>query len=174
MNVKTIIDLFDKWKQTRRLRSTKQIINDSLTDPNLRVSAEKILLVLKDNLNKPFDPKLALGVRVKSTLSDFSKLASLLKLINNDLSKGQILSASRSGEQLEDYSLDELFIDSKGYYIDWLQVTSFCEEALKMCEFTEGYENHDHGMEEHNLRMLSKVFVTVRSISSGLLEVLLA
>lgn len=173
MRLKNIFHYLERWKQTRRLETTKKLLSQYLQDKNIQSSTESILLMLRDNIDRPFDNKLALSIRVKSTLPDFSQLNRLLILINHDLSNDHVLSASRSGGQIEEYSLDRLFIDNEGRYINWLQVTSFCEEALKMCKLTEGYEQYTHGTEEHNLRMLSKVFVTVRSISSGLLEVLL-
>lgn len=174
MSLTKIFKRFDRWNQTRRLKATKEKISNNLSDENLRKSTENILLILKDNLDKYFDPKLAFNIRVKTISSDIKQLTKLMIFINHDLVNNQILSAAKCDGQFEEYSLDELFVDNDSLYIEWLQVKSFCEEALKMCEYTEGYEEYDHGMEEHNLRMLSKVFITVRSVGSGLLDVLLA
>lgn len=172
--------LIDTWKHFltwwKRDKSDfiSELINQpiSITEGNLRSNCENILIALEPILNNPYDPKLGSGILVSSIQEDFIQLTNQLKGINKDLTLDKYLTAIRCMGDLKELSLDSLFISQNKQYIQWKQVINFHEEALKLCTLTKHFEQSTHGKEEHNLRILATVFLSIRSVSGGLLQVL--
>jgi hypothetical protein len=68
---------------------------------------------------------------------------------------------------------DKLFIGVDGCYItDFTQaVTKFKVAASRLCDLMEASDDATHGIHEHNLRMLSRLFVQLRDVTTSMLEV---
>lgn len=68
---------------------------------------------------------------------------------------------------------DKLFIGVDGCYItDFTQaVAKFKTAASRLCDLMEASDDATHGIHEHNLRMLSRLFVQMRDLTTSMLEV---
>lgn len=67
---------------------------------------------------------------------------------------------------------DRLFIASGGYYLDVpTTVNKFKVAGLRLCELMKESDTATHGIHEHNFRMLSRLFVQLRELSTTLVEV---
>jgi hypothetical protein len=70
-------------------------------------------------------------------------------------------------------AFDKLFISNGGYYItDFAQaVAKYKVAASRLCELTEASDEATHGIHEHNFRVLSRLFVQMRELTTSMLEV---
>lgn len=67
---------------------------------------------------------------------------------------------------------DRLFVSNDGFYLDVAKaVTKFRTAGLRLCELMEGSDTATHGIYEHNFRMLTRLFVQLKEVSTCLLEV---
>lgn len=67
---------------------------------------------------------------------------------------------------------DRLFVSNDGFYLDVANtVTKFQTAALRLCELMEASDTASHGIYEHNFRMLTRLFIQLREVSTSLLEV---
>ena len=69
-------------------------------------------------------------------------------------------------------SFDRLFISNEGYYLDVVpQVTKFKVAAARFCELMEPSDTATHGIHEHNARVLLRLFIQLRELSTSMVEV---
>lgn len=69
-------------------------------------------------------------------------------------------------------AFDRLFVSNDGYYMEVApMVAKFKVAAVRLCELMEGSDNATHGIHEHNFRVLTRLFVQLREISTSMLEV---
>lgn len=169
-----LIQRLQQWWSSRQGSESEDLLNKptSFTDGDLRADCEKILLMLEPLLENEYDPKKAFDVTIKVTKTDFYQLTYQLRGINNDLSRERSLSANDCGGEVVEIGFDSLFISNTNHYIPWSQVHSFFQEAMKVCTLTKGHEESTYGPKEHNLRMLSPVFLNIKNVSTSLISIL--
>lgn len=69
-------------------------------------------------------------------------------------------------------AFDRLFVSNDGYYMEVAPlVAKFKVAAVRFCELMEGSDNATHGIHEHNFRVLSRLFVQLRELSTSMVEV---
>lgn len=67
---------------------------------------------------------------------------------------------------------DRLFVSNDGFYLDVASaVARFQKAGVKLCELMEQSDSATHGIYEHNFRMLTRLFVQLREVSTCLVEV---
>ena len=137
-----------------------------------RELCENLLHKLQPFLGKPYNPRQANEVIVQSNKRDLNQLIQQLKEINKVLAKEHVLQANHCDGFVEAFSLDQLFVSPTNHYIDSEQIITYYDEAIKLCELTQGYEDYSYGVNEHNYRMLMAIFATIKSVSLGLLIIL--
>lgn len=126
----------------------------------------------KELSDKNYSPLAASGIFINAVVSNIAKFVPLLKQMNNIIARGEALDATKFNWVLVNMTLDQFFVSDDGFYIESANIYDFVEEALRLCELMEGAESAEFGVQEHNLRILTKTFVSLKSILSGLLEVL--
>lgn len=67
---------------------------------------------------------------------------------------------------------DRLFVSNDGFYMDpATAVERFRKAAVGLCELMEASDTATHGIYEHNFRMLTRLFVQLKEVSTCLVEV---
>jgi hypothetical protein len=112
------------------------------------------------------------GVFISTCVFNIARFVTVLKQITMTIKKNEALDSDRYALVMVDKTLDQFFISDDGYYIESTYIYEFVEEALKLCELMEGAESAEYGVQEHNLRILTKTFASLKSILTGLLQVL--
>jgi hypothetical protein len=73
---------------------------------------------------------------------------------------------------LQRVSVDRFLTSADGYYLNPRHaVERFQTVALQLCEAMEASDEVTYGVPEHNLRMLTRVFVNLQSLVAALIEV---
>ena len=69
-------------------------------------------------------------------------------------------------------SVDRFLLSSTGYYIDnEREIAQLKNNVLELCALMIVSDTATHGLDEHNLRMLTKLFIDIKEIGTKLLEV---
>ena len=126
----------------------------------------------KELSDKNYSPLAANGIFIEAIVPNIARFIPLLRQMNLTIKRGEPLDATKYNQGIVSITLDQFFISEDGYYIETSEIYAFIEESLRLCELMEGAESAEFGVQEHNLRILTKTFVSLKSILAGLLEVL--
>lgn len=145
-----------------------------LTGQSNRELCLELIAGFKELNDRNYNPLAASGVFVSSCVSNIAKFVTVLRQANMTIKKSEALDGDKYALAMVEMTLDQFFISDDGYYIESTYIYEFVEEALKLCELMEGAESAEFGVQEHNLRILTKTFASLKSILTGLLQVLAA
>lgn len=137
-----------------------------------RKACEEILTLLEPDKYIGYQPYYAKQVKLSEDIANLEAFTkrlldtSALVLKETPIPTGWM----RPDEVLVQF--DRLFIANGGYYLDVAQsVHKFKVAGLRLCELMRESDTATHGIHEHNFRMLSRLFVQLRELSSTLVEV---
>jgi hypothetical protein len=70
-------------------------------------------------------------------------------------------------------SLDRFLVSEDGYYFSNLsyELVRFKQNVLTLCQLMEKSDTETYGLYEHNLRMLTKLFINLRNIAMVMINV---
>lgn len=124
---------------------------------------------------KQYQPNIATTIAVTVIYKDIVTYTKKLKELNYTISqlKG-VIRGEQCKFQPNTQNLDLFFQTEDKYYISREKITEFISAAKELCDRTKGGDTATVGEEEHNYRMLTHVFVSLKSVSSGLIVVLTA
>lgn len=75
-------------------------------------------------------------------------------------------------ELITQQSVDQFLSSSDGYYVDVPKaITQFRQAGLQLCEALKESDTATYGIYEHNLRILTKLFVNLRHIAKDLINI---
>lgn len=117
-----------------------------------------------------YDPKKALYVAIEAPNDDILTFTESLEKFNDILANQMMLSPSLCYVSTKRKSLDDYFVSKNNHYIPTDVITRFIRAATLLCEQTETSEEATFGDLEHNYRMLTSVYTSIKSICSALLE----
>ena len=134
-------------------------------------------MLLNSELKSYSQPQVDAGmaglVRIETIRPNIVAFTELLRELNATLRKeGGTLNAQRCNFTEATVSVGSFF-QKDGFYIPYSKVLDFQREAEVFYTLTEACQNADVGVPEHNYRMLTRVFVSLKSVNIGLLETLI-
>ena len=165
-----------KWFKNAPLRwrlykLKKKIERVSVVSPN-RELCHATLALLDASLFRHYSPKLGLGINLTVQHPSIELLISKIKDSTRMVKEEKIIPADWTAGQELTVSLDRFLASKDGYYADHLiSIRSFQQAGLELCEFMAVCDDIKVGLPEHNLRMLTKLFIDMRVIAASLLEV---
>lgn len=134
-------------------------------------------MLLNSELKSYSDPQINASmaglVRIETIRPNIVAFTDLLKELNATLRKeGTILTAQRCNFTEATVSVGAFF-QKDGFYIPYSKVLDFQKEAEVFYALTQACQDATVGPHEHNYRMLTRVFVSLKSVNIGLLETLI-
>lgn len=164
---------FTKLKARRRI---KRLLKEQLTVPANKPSRQVCRALIKElheelfRFYKPAMGKTRMGVFLYPNidlytvkLREYYHLVVREKPIPNDWSEGL---------QEVHTSVDWFLTSADGFYLNVeLAVSQFRQAALLLLEALAQADDVDYGVYEHNFRMLSKLFINLRSVTEDLIAV---
>ncbi|BDD79566.1 hypothetical protein [Burkholderia phage FLC9] len=146
--------------------------DQSVVKPNRKLCAE-LLVLLDPQQYKKYDPHYGRTVTLSAEISNLEAFTKKLQDASAMVIRDYRIPNDwvRTDEVVVPF--DKLFIDSGGFYItDFTQaVSKFKTAASRLCELMEASDDATHGIHEHNLRMLSRLFVQLRDVTTSMVEV---
>lgn len=165
---------FKTWlKQLFPRHATKKAMNEVRANKELSIRARGYRLCeeLDRCLDRRFDAQIAGLVQFKCIRPNIVSFIELLKELNASLRNEDVLNVQRC------YFVDELtsmssFFQKDGYYIAHTKIQDYRKVIEEFYVLTEACEKAEFGPLEHNFRMLTKVFESLKDVNLALLEVL--
>jgi len=163
---------FEKFLRMMRFH---QIVKDtaklSAQKPNRQV-CEDLFVQLEAKHFKAYHPHTGMSVKftpLYPTIDSYtSKLRELHRLVKQDKA---IPPDWNDGANIE-VSVDRFMISSDGFYLDITQaVSDFKDAGYQLCISMKDSDTESHGVQEHNLRMLTKLFINLRPTVLTLINV---
>jgi hypothetical protein len=149
--------------------TTNQILANK--EESVREKGRLLQVELSQYINQQFKANIAGLVHFKCIRSNIISLTELIIELNNALKEGIVLSASRCYFTDEAVTISSFF-EKDNRYISHSKIFDYCKVIEEFYVLTKVLEEATVGTEEHNYRMLTKVFVSLKDVNAGLLEVL--
>lgn len=115
-----------------------------------------------------YNPKKGSMLMVLTFSKDIVDLTGKINVIADSIMEFTAFNAIDHNIRLNNQYLDLMFVDSSGKYIDNSKLNSLIEAIDKFTNCIANYRDMEYGVEEHNLRTLAPVVISLTSILRGL------
>ena len=144
--------------------------NISHNNPNRKMLLELILLFNTDIYFK-YNPNLSNGIIINSRYPNIETLNNALKEINRLITNGEIISKDIDNVEIINKTIDLFLTTKDGFYCNPIkELIQFKDNVIEICELMEDSDTAEYGLANHNLRMLTKTFITLKEITTKFLE----
>lgn len=138
--------------------------------PN-RVECINVLLELDVMEFKKYQPNIGLTRNIFTRYGSISEYDSKVRKTILILKQGKAIKPDWDSVNEVEMSLDRFFVSEDGFYIDIEKsVKRFKESCMELCETLSLSDNAEHGIHEHNLRMLTKLLINIREVTKVLVS----
>jgi hypothetical protein len=159
--------LFDKWNTKRILKSKKT----SLYKADRKLCEELLMKLDISNFSK-YTPNIGLSIYINTRYNTIEDYTNKIKQINLYLKQGVIINPTHDNGNEILISLDRFLISSDGFYLDVKKaLLDFKNNALELCKLMEESDIAEYGIHENNLRMLTKIIINIREVTSILISI---
>lgn len=124
--------------------------------------------------DRGFDSAIGFAITIQVPVSNIETLIYMLRQFNQMLADKQILPRERFYFDLKQVSLEAFFVSDKKLYISQHKIADYLTEVKRLYDHTEAGEVAQYGVDEHNYRMLTKIFESLKSINEGFLQAYLS
>jgi hypothetical protein len=140
--------------------------------PSKRVQCSEQLRRLTSERFIHYRPASGLGVQLKVCYPNVDVYAQKLREAALVVQEEKAISPAEVAEPSHATTVDRFLTSADGFYLDIPQaVERFKTNALHLCEAMEASDYVTHGLPEHNLRMLTKLFSNLLVVATHLNEV---
>ncbi len=136
-----------------------------------RQAALQALKQLEPLLEKRYNPMYASAIMLEVLTTDIRKFNLMLRNFNMTLRDNEVIQKTDCVFTKTQSSLDKFFTDEDRRYIGQEELKSFFAEATRLCELTATGETAEWGNEEHNFRILTKVFVGIKQVCDAVVAI---
>lgn len=162
--------IFLKWKIDKL--DLNSAGNKTLKYKPNRQLCEEIFNKLDPGLFKNYNPSAGLSSFINVTYITIGEYNTKIKETNNLLKQDLAVASSWIKRDITLISVDRFLLSSTGYYIDnEREIAQLKNNVLELCALMIVSDTATHGLDEHNLRMLTKLFIDIKEIGTKLLEV---
>lgn len=139
--------------------------------PNRRL-CEDLLNELRSEQFAQYRAVHGLGVQVVVPCATLDQWLKRLREAIRFIQQGAMIPPTWVDEEKHQLSLDRFLTSEDGYYLNIEQlIRKYKDTGLQLCHLMAAADTATVGLPEHNLRMLTKTFITMRELTSILIEV---
>lgn len=154
-----------------RLRELKQECLKASPFKANRALCHKLLTALPDNAFETYRPSDSLGLSLTIQYPDIETMVQKIKESCRMVREQKPIPTDWSNKTETSVALDRFISTQAGYYSNpATTVRRYKKQALELCELMAVSDTETVGLPEHNLRMLTKLFIDIRMVTSQLLE----
>jgi len=164
-------NLFTKFFARKRLKTLIELQKDlSPLQPNRR-ACQAMLTQLRPDFFYHYNPRQG-AQRVEFFYANIEEYTNKLKEINRQIRNEKAISPDWLAEIRHSVkTVDSFFVSADKHYLDPAKaVAEFKLYALELCHLMQESDTAAHGLHEHNLRMLTQLFVNLRVVTRRLVE----
>lgn len=142
-----------------------------VTESNRQLCLQ-FLVELQEVSNNRYHPLAANSIFITAPCDNINRMLVYIRGYNQMLRENKTIDAVDCNWTMREMTLDQFFVSEDGFYISSATIVQLIEETQRLCEFMDGAEEAEFGNLEHNNRMLTKYFVSLKSILAAFLQVL--
>jgi hypothetical protein len=166
--MKFILNLFSQWRAKRLQRA---VAKTSTLNPN-RQLCEAILKEIQPQNFLRYSPQMGMAMRFTTIYPNVEVYVQKLQDFARLIQQEQLIPPELSLVEEIDMPVDRFFVSSDRYYIDPSRAVAQLKVAgLQLCELMKNSDTETEGYYEHNLRMLTKLFINLQGVSLALVNV---
>lgn len=155
----------------RLWRISKSATTLSHYKPN-RQLCENLFTELHPHLYENYTPSTGLSVFISVYYENIESYTQKLKELSRQLMTDKPIAPDWGGQSETSISVDRFLTTSDGFYTDVQKaLVDFKEAGLQLCALMRESDTAAYGLHEHNLRMLTKLFINLRAVLVQLIEV---
>lgn len=163
---------FDKFLRMIRFHQTVKDTSQLSEHKPGRQICEELFSQLDPKQFKGYNPYYGMGVKFYPLYPNIDSYTNKLKELNRLIKQEKPIPPDWNDSVENEVSVDRFMISSDGFYTDILQsVSQFQEAGYNLCLSLKESDTEQFGMQEHNLRVLTKLFVNMRSTATILINV---
>lgn len=137
-----------------------------------RKTCEEILTVLNPEKFLGYQPHYGCTVKMSEDIGNLEAFTKRILETSALVLKEQPVPSGWMRADEVSVPFDRLFVATGGYYLEVVAtVAKFKTAGLRLCELMRESDTATHGLHEHNFRMLSRLFVQLREVSTCLVQV---
>lgn len=163
---------FWKWYLQYRYRQTLKKVERSRELENERQRTITLLQEVSPVQFSLYEVSRGVATNVTVPDRDIDTYIERIKRIQRQLHNNRMLQAEDFSWSLNTVTLDRFFVSTTGFYQDPEKaVARLKTAALGMCEIAAKTDQAEFGVDEHNRRLLTKLFLNVQALAKTLIEV---
>lgn len=164
--------MIKKWLSTIGFKLTQHRAAELPTNRPHRQLCLELLERLDAQRFKHYHPSQGLSETIATPYTTIDAYTRQLKELAGQLKQERILGPDWASGELTIMSVDRFFVSIDGYYLNIVDaVEEFQKAAITVCELMEASDEAEFGTPEHNLRMLTKLFINLRMVATKLTEI---
>jgi hypothetical protein len=164
--------VFWKWYLKYRYKKTLKETERLREVQNERHRATALLNEIMSAQFSLYEVSHGVATTIKVPDGDIDSYIERIKHIQRQLVNNRTLQAEDFSWSLKSTTLDQFFVSTTGFYQDAERaVERLKKAALDLCEAAAKTDQAEFGVEEHNRRLLTKLFINVQTVSKALIEV---
>jgi hypothetical protein len=169
----TIRTWFGKFRQMMEYHQIKKDVSQLTEYQPSRQLCEKLFMQLNPVHFLEYEPFLGISCTITPLYSNIEIYTLKLKEFTRLVKQERPISPDWNADIIAvDTNMDRFFISTDGYYLDLVKSVSIFKEAgLQLCTTMNASDIETHGVQEHNLRILTKLFVNMRHTTTALINV---
>ena len=165
--------IFTRYFAKERLKQLKSLSSNLSSFTPGRQLCEAIVEELSPGMFTRYSSVQGSTVLINPVYNNIEEYTNTLKKLVRELTDETKALPTSWGLVEEQYiSVDQFFNTKDGCYLNVEQaITDFKEAAMQFCTIMEDSDTVDVGIPDHNLRILTKLFVNLRSVTLALINV---
>ena len=163
---------FWKWYRQYRYNKTLQQAERLKDVENERQRALALLNELTPAQFSLYEVSHGMAATIAVPDSDIDTYIERIKRLQRQLVSNRLLQPDDFNWSLKSTTLDRFFVSTTGFYQDTEKAVERLKKAATgLCEVAAKTDQAEFGVDEHNRRLLTKLFINVQSVSKALIEV---
>jgi hypothetical protein len=163
-----LINLYRKWREPKVVVAEPIVIDE--------LNPRKACLFTLDKLNPTvfslYQVDAGESVFIRPHFENIDLYAEKLREASMLIARGKAIKNTWVPKEGQRMCVDNFLVSNDGYYLDSFKaVERFKENAIKLCHGLAKSDDAEYGVDEHNLRMLSKLLVNIRETTEALIRV---
>ena len=166
---------FKRFLLYLRYRKIGKRVRSASNQKPTRALCEELLLALRPELFTPYNAAAALALRVSMPCTSIDAYTQKLKDAAMLVRQGKPIDPLWAVQEDVQLSVDRFLVSEDGYYVNAeKEIAAFKVAALRLCVLMQRSDSEGAGLFEHNLRVLTKLFISIRGFTAALIEISLA
>lgn len=166
---------WQRWRLRWRMKQVKRASAGASDQRPERALCEQLLLLLPVQQYLHYSASAGLSVYTGSMYANVEVYSKKLREVYAVVKQEKVIDPAVVAAEEVTMSVDRFLVSADGYYTNPVTaVANFRAAALQLCKAMRPADDQQFGVYEHNLRVLTRLFINLRFVTIDLIDVALA